>query len=66
MSKPPLTYLSSQVHHNKEQGLEERLLVLENPREWEPLHEELDGHHAAQLGVPGLLVAAGAQALHDV
>lgn len=61
-----MTYLSSQVHHNEEQGFEECLLVLENPREWKPLHEKLNGHHASQLCIPGLLVAAGAQAFHNV
>jgi len=59
-------HLSREVHHHKEEGLEEGELVLEHPDQRQPLHQELDGHHAAELGVPGLLVAAGAQTLHDV
>lgn len=63
MKKP---HLSREVHHDEEQSFEERQLVLKNPDERQSLHQELDGHHAAQLGVPGLLVAAGAQTLNDV
>lgn len=62
----PITYLSSQVHHDKEKSFEEGLLVLQNPSERQPLHEELNGHHTPQLCVPGLLVAARAQAFHDI
>ena len=63
---PPRPHLSREVHHDKQQGLEEGELVLQHPDERQPLHEELDGDHAAQLGEPRLLIAACTQALHDV
>lgn len=60
------SYLSSEVHHDKEQGLEKGELVLEHTDQRQSLHQELDGHHTAKFGVPGLLIAAGAQTLHNV
>ena len=64
--QPSWPHLSREVHHDKQQGLEEGELVLQHPDERQPLHEELDGDHAAQLGEPSLLIAARTQALHDV
>lgn len=60
------SYLSSEVHHYKEQGLKKGKLILEHPDEWQSLHQELNGHHTAQFSVPGLLIAAGTQTLDDV
>lgn len=58
--------LSSEVHHDEEKGLQKGELVLQHPDQRQSLHQELDGHHTAELGVPGLFIAAGAQTLHDV
>lgn len=62
----PITYLSSQVHHDKKKRFEECLLVLENPSERQPLHEKLNGHHTPQLCIPGLFITTRTQAFHNV
>lgn len=59
-------YLACEVHHDEEQSFEEGELVLQHPDERKPLHQELNRHHTTQLSIPGLLIAAGAEALHYV
>lgn len=59
-------YLSCEVHHDEEQSFEEGQLVLQHPDQRKPLHQELNGHHSTQLSIPGLLVAARTQPLHNV
>ena len=61
-----MPYLSSETHHDEEQGLQEHKLMFHDPLKGHPFHKELDCNASAQLRVPSTFIGQKAQTFHQV